>query len=847
MAGIENVRFTEGHKPGEAAIVAAGQAADPSAMPLHPLDDEPAIALHDRLLTWLDHEQDRQRDNRVQMALDEDYYDHEQLSDDDLAALEERGQAPLVFNRIALAINWILGSETRTRADWKIRPRSPDDVDMAPVKTDVVKYVSDANRAPQKRSAAFKDQVVAGLGWTETGITTDPDRLPIYLRTESWRNVWYDSYAKELDLSDARYLFRQRALDLDYAEAMFPERAALLRQSGDRAGRRDGVGQDADDWYMNERLGNSRGSREQPGAMNDAGSRYVVTGSGSVDGRNRRERVLVFECWYRVPVARKLLRGAGNDAWSDGDEFDPTNVQHAAAVQNGEAQLVSNLGMRIQIAIFTRQGLLFTGPMQYRHNRFPLIPSWCYRRAKDGMPYGLTRGMRDAQDDYNKRRSKALWLLATRGIIYDEGAFSAEELENIRTELARPDYMIPKKKGYEVQIQDGAALVAPQMELAADDLAHIEAASGVTDELKGLATKALSGEAISLRQQQGTIVTATVFDHAQDAFELEGQIVLSLIEQYLTWPMVLRVEGQRGAVKFTQINQPQPMQPGDPAQYLNDITRTQADFVVDRQAWSTTQRQAMFETLVGFLASMPEQVRLNMADLVVELLDEPQAQEMAKRIRMMTGQADPEGPKTPEEAQALQQTQQEAALAKQAQMRIMMAGASEAEAKAALVQAQAGVQQATVGKVQQQVAELVSKGLLSKAQAAQILSTSLFELIQAAEVIAAMPGVAPIADELGLAVGFPDQSPHALNLEAPSAASTASAQLPNPRLTPPKQLPPPAAPPPDAPAPQPQPPRPPQPPQPGASAMPSDMRPQPPQRAAGVQRGIQTVRPDSGP
>ena len=35
----------------------------------------------------------------------------------------------------------------------------------------------------------------------------------------------------------------------------------------------------------------------------------------------------------------------------------------------------------------------------YRHNRFSLVPIWCYRRSKDRMPYGWC-GARDIQQDH---------------------------------------------------------------------------------------------------------------------------------------------------------------------------------------------------------------------------------------------------------------------------------------------------------------------------------------------------------------------------------------------------------------------------------------------------------------
>ena len=82
-----------------------------------------------------------------------------------------------------------------------------------------MKYLSDVNRLPFARARAFKDAVVTGLGWLEVGIQdeTDNDEM-IYSRYESWRNLLWDSAAIESDLSDARYMFRVKWVDIDAAK-----------------------------------------------------------------------------------------------------------------------------------------------------------------------------------------------------------------------------------------------------------------------------------------------------------------------------------------------------------------------------------------------------------------------------------------------------------------------------------------------------------------------------------------------------------------------------------------------------------------------------------------------------
>ena len=85
-----------------------------------------------------------------------------QWTQEDAQALIERGQAPLVFNEVKPTIDWIIGTERRTRVDSKILPREKDDEALAEIKTKLMKYVSDANKLPWHRSMAFADAIKGG-------------------------------------------------------------------------------------------------------------------------------------------------------------------------------------------------------------------------------------------------------------------------------------------------------------------------------------------------------------------------------------------------------------------------------------------------------------------------------------------------------------------------------------------------------------------------------------------------------------------------------------------------------------------------------------------------------------
>ena len=148
------------------------------------------------LMAWFNQELQRQSINRHQMAIDEDYYDSVQWQPNEAAEVTARGQNPVVYNEIKPTIDWLIGVERRTRTDFNIIPRNEESLEAdedAQCKTKLLKYINDANRAEFERSHSADDTFKAGLGWLEVGISPDPEEEPIYVRSESWRNMLYDS------------------------------------------------------------------------------------------------------------------------------------------------------------------------------------------------------------------------------------------------------------------------------------------------------------------------------------------------------------------------------------------------------------------------------------------------------------------------------------------------------------------------------------------------------------------------------------------------------------------------------------------------------------------------------
>lgn len=672
---------------------------------------------------WFSMEMRRQEANRFQMALDEDYYDGMQWSPDEAAELRRRGQNPIVFNEIKPTIDWLIGTERRMRRDFKVLARNSDAKEAtndAEIKTKLLKYLADVNRAPFERSQSAKDAWQAGLGWIEVGVRADPDDEPIYLRTESWRNIVHDSLSRP-DLSDCRYLFRFRELDLDIAQAYFPDKAVEL----EKAALMDESGSFDRGWFNGWPISGMLGSQTMPAKwlQYDADSWLF----------NARRRVLMIECWCYEPFKETTGRGAGT--------FDRTR-------------------MRMHLSIMTELDMIYEAWSPYRHNRYPFVPIWAYRRKKDGMPYSPIRQLRGPQDDLNKRMSKAIYLLSVNRRRVEVGAIDkkAMPLEHLREEAAAPDgieiYADGALTAGRVQVQEHAQLAQAHVALGQRNADAIREMSGVTGENRALDTNAASGKAIIAKQNEGSMLTAELFDNLLLAHQMEGEITLSLIEQYYNEPKVFSVTGERYKLDYVRINQVDPAT----GQRVNDVTRHKATFVIGEAPWRQSLAEAAFESameMLGRLAPAAPQVVTAILDLVFEWSDMPNKQTILQRIRQVTGMPDPDEGETPEQQAQKAQQAQLAQAQFQAQMAMTRAEIAEAQAKG-----------------QKLTAETMAKRL-----------EALHAAATAAQIIAAQPAITPVADELLRSAGFEDHN-GAPVIDAPGSAPAAQPMPEDPAAQP---------------------------------------------------------------
>lgn len=165
---------------------------------------------------------DLTQDARQQALIDRDYYDGDQWTTDEKAALAKRGQPDNVFNRVRAAVNGIRGVKEQGRSEPRAYPRTPRDEDSADVATDVLRFIADENRFNDVRDACFKQMLVEG---TMAGIVEVDEDGKVKTKEIQWSDFFHDPRSRREDFKDARYLGIAKWMYAEDVKALYPDKA----------------------------------------------------------------------------------------------------------------------------------------------------------------------------------------------------------------------------------------------------------------------------------------------------------------------------------------------------------------------------------------------------------------------------------------------------------------------------------------------------------------------------------------------------------------------------------------------------------------------------------------------
>ena len=598
-----------------------------------------------------------------------DYYDGNQLSSQTLQDMEERGISPIVVNVIKPTVDTVLGMEAKARRDWVVRGQEDDDTELAEALTVKLAEAERTTRANRVCADAYEDQVKVGAGFVHVGRNTDPFEQEHVVETVHRSEIHWDWRARRPDLSDARYLVRERWYDLDEAIALFPNKRETLRAA-----------------LNNEPWWDWRNELDAELAREIEIERDFTVNEENWRQRDR-QRLKLYEVWYRVWVSGRVLKIAGHQEQAQRVvEYDPKDPRHVAAVNQGLAKVEKARFSRVRLAWWAGPHRMWDGPTPYPHNRFPYVPFFGYREDLTNTPYGLVRSMMSPQDEINARRSKMMWLLSSSRVISDSDA-TKDPPHRVAEEVSRPDAYIvldPQRQNANgFKIEDGAQLSNMQYEVLQESKKNIQETSGIYGEARGDASASQSGVAIRELVDRSATTLGKINDNYHESRRLVGELLLHMIvedigdaQQEVNVPAERSQQRQAKTVVF---NGRKLSESGEQI-ITNRPQRLVNSVALDDMPSTSTYRQQYAQQLMDMTKTLPPELQAAVADMVVEASDLPNRQDVADRIRRMTGQG-----QGAEDAQ--QQQQKWKQMEQELELRKQKAEAEKAEADAEQAQA----------------------------------------------------------------------------------------------------------------------------------------------------------------
>lgn len=696
--------------------------------------DTPDVALTVDEYREIHEEIDNQpREWRAVADREMDYAEGNQLKTELLEAQRQLGIPPSMENLIGAALEGIRGYEEATRTDWRVTANGqPGGQDVADAISFKLNEAERNSRADDACGKAFYPQIGVGLGWVEVSKGDDPFGYPYQCLPVSRNEIHWDWASERDDMTDARWLRRQRWMHASRLARVFPEHAELIKRFG-----KAGTG-----WW-GEYSGEDVGG--QSTGLNrawDVAREWTIQEDRWHNPHNKE--VCATELWYRRWVDVVVLKSPDGRVV----EYDEANPAHVHAVSNGLVEYRRAVVARVRRSYWLGPHVLFDGPTPYAHRYFHYVPFWGFREESTRVPFGYIRNMLYQQDTLNSGNSRLRWGMSAYRVERTKGAVAMSDDQFRRTvgrldadivldpaHMAQPGAVFKVERDYQMNQQ--------QLDMLTNARQAIErvnpAAAGAFSGRRGTAT---SGIQEQTQVEQANQSLAHMMGNFKRSRTLMGEMLMAMIVQDMgKTETAVVIEGDAIRPERTiVINHPETDAAGYP--YLsNDLQRTRLMVGLEDVPSSPTYRGQQLNVLSEVVKSMPPQFQAVAFPLMASLMDVPFKRELTEALQQAGAQETPE--------QVEQRIQQAVAQA------LKDAGN---ELKSRELDMKEKLTEAQIRKV---IADAVQSGIAGT-----------FAAMQAGEKIAMNPLIAPIGDIVMKQAGW--QAPNPVgqdpNIPAPEQA-----------------------------------------------------------------------------
>lgn len=564
-----------------------------------------------------------------------DYADGNQLDSELLQRQSELGIPPAIEDLIGPSLLSIQGYEAMSRTDWRVTPNGePGGQDVADALNYKLNQAERESKADRACSEAFRPQIGIGLGWVEVKRENDPFKFPYRCKGIHRNEIHWDMKAREPDLSDARWLRRQRWLTADRIMLAFPKHKELVQR----------LSVDGADWWTELDSATLDGG-QSTGLQNAWNEARAWTHQEDRWYNRSSKELCVSEVWYRRWVNVTVIKTPNGRAV----EYDENNLNHAVAVASGSAKPEQATAARVRRAYWLGPHKLSDNPSPYPHRHFPYVPFWGFTEDNTGIPYGYVRGMKYAQDSLNSGQSKLRWGMSVTRVERTKGAVAMSDAQ-LRKQVARADADIVldaehmARPGARFDVNRDYNLTDQHHQMLQDNRQTIERTSNITAGFQGKQGTATSGLQEEKQIEQSNQSLGRIMDNFREGRTMVGELLMAMIvEDMGKEPQTVIIEGDAVTDdRAVSINQPE-VDPETGAKYLsNDLQRTRLKVALEDVPSTASYRGQQLNAMSEALKSLPPEYQAAVMPFMVSLMDVPFKRDVVEAIRNVDQTASPE-------------------------------------------------------------------------------------------------------------------------------------------------------------------------------------------------------------
>ena len=519
-------------------------------------------------------------------------------------AIEKRkGRPRFTINRVAGAVDQLIGDQRQNRTNIKIRPVSGGaSEDVAKTLTGLIRNIEEDSKAGNAYDTAFDEVVNGGFGgWRVVTAYNDDDfnqSIKIKPINTATTSLFFDDAATEYDKRDANFAFFIVDMPKSEHEERYPDSPSA-------------------DWSQ-EQYNNS--------TCSDWFSEEVVR---------------VAEYWIKTPITKNLaLLSDGRVIDSDEEKSVLDELSEQGITVKKTRAVKSH---QVEMILMDGSGVL-EKPKAWAGKFIPLIPMYGRQSHVEGQTFtrGIVRFSKDANRIYNYETSSVvetsaltpkdpIWYSPSQAQGH-ESAYKNFATQNSPFMPYNPDSKTggaPPSRGGAPAVQSASLQILQQ---ASMDLYHVTGMQppsiGVNPELK-------SGRAIIAQEKQGDRGSFIFSDNLTKSIDYCGEILVDLIPRIYDTAQQVRIMQQDGETENVEINTVNQEvideQTGKPV-LVNDLSIGRYDVVTETGAAFATQRQESAQQILELIATSPQFEALAM-DLVAKDLPILETKELTKRVR----------------------------------------------------------------------------------------------------------------------------------------------------------------------------------------------------------------------